>query len=200
MTLTTKLVIAGAVLVIGAGFFMQYLRRDWNSQEKVEAEIRYRTAIRAASDWRGRYQAVSAESQARGDTIAKLVAANTKLGRDVTAAEKEADSLRRERGNAPNPEADALWRANLGLRVMLANESARARLIETDRDDWKRIAQSADTVITGVVDVAVEQHDRKDCSILRYIPCPSRKMAFIGGAIVTAVVITKGQEIKALVQ
>jgi hypothetical protein len=179
----TRPAVVLAVSVMAAIAVIGLVLHDWDGSAKVEREIRYRTAVKAASYWRGRYQSVATASQARSDTISKLVVTNTQLGRRAADYKSRADSLQQSRVG-PNEEADARLAENLILRNMLANDSAQIRILTIDRDAWKNIAAQKDTLVADLVRVAEEQHDKKDCSFLRFLPCPNRKAVAVGGLIV----------------
>jgi hypothetical protein len=72
------------------------------------------------------------------------------------------------------------------LRSALDGYARGYQLLERDRNQWKELADQAQPVIVGLqaaIDREVAAHR---CRIVGLLPCPSRKIAIVGGFILGA--------------
>lgn len=180
--------VAVVALAIAASFVTQHFRDKRFDKDLSKAAV------------------VHEEQKVQEKASAKVDVAVAKNRAEATTTLRHADELRWQAdtaGQGAKTVRDSLemWRTRDSLRTKESDslrkvihlDSIALDSVTRDRDRWKVQAFKADTVN---LNLAKDLKLKTECQILPFVRCPTRKEAFIAGAILTPVILNNGKTAK----
>lgn len=203
-----RIPVGGIAALVGVAIVLTvscFVARDRAWDSNLDRELRYRRVMEVVDSIAIVNKDLLRQSREREDSIQTLAEENASLRRRAAVSGARADSLRALRPTTTDrdsllvivtAEADARLQETVELKQVIAADSARIRLLTIDRDAWRDRVADLTRINEDLRSVAKEQHDRRECRVVRLFRCPSRTETAVGGAILggLAVAVIKNRD------